>query len=101
VIVGFSEFSRTPMLNAASGRDHHLTNSCFLLGGPIQGGDYGASSDNGMLPQPIDRVTGRVASGGDGEIVKPDNVLQTLYDDVGLGAVPDLRVPGIPALLRR
>jgi len=100
VIVGFSEFSRTPMLNAALGRDHHLTNSCFLLGGPIRGVDVGASSDDGMLPQPIDLATGAVVQDGGGEIVKPDHVLQTLFDDVGLGNRPDLRVPGIAALLR-
>jgi uncharacterized protein (DUF1501 family) len=100
VIVGFSEFSRTPMLNASSGRDHHLTNSCFLLGGPVQGVDVGASSDQGMLPQPIDLATGTPVPDGVGELVKPDHVLQTLYNDVGLGLRPDLRVPGIPALLR-
>jgi hypothetical protein len=98
VIVGFSEFSRTPLLNASQGRDHHLTNACFLLGGPIAGVDVGASSDQGMLPQPVDLATGAVSAGG--EIMKPDHVLQTLYDDVGLGSAPDLRVAGIPALLR-
>jgi uncharacterized protein (DUF1501 family) len=98
IIVGFSEFSRTPLLNASSGRDHHLTNACFLLGGPVKGGDYGASSDAGMLPQPVDLATGRVDPGG--EIVKPDHIMQTLYDDVGLGVAPDLRVPGLAALLR-
>ena len=100
VIVGFSEFSRTPMLNASMGRDHHLTNSCFLLGGPIQGVDIGGSSDRGMLPQPVDPATGAVLPEGSADPLKPDHVLQTLYDDVGLGTRPDLRVPGIAALLR-
>lgn len=98
-IVGFSEFSRTPLLNATTGRDHHLTNSCFLLGGRIRGGVVvGASSDDGMLPQPVDLATGRVDPGG--ELIKPDHVLQTLYDDAGIGDAPDLRVSGIGALLR-
>ena len=98
-IVGFSEFSRTPMLNATSGRDHHLTNSCFLLGGRIKGGAViGASSDNGMLPLPVNLETGLVDDGG--ELIKPDHVLQTLYDDAGIGTAPDLRVSGIRALLR-
>lgn len=98
-IVGFSEFSRTPMLNATVGRDHHLTNSCFLLGGNIRGGAViGASSDSGMLPQPINLTTGLVDEGG--ELIKPDHVLQTLYDDAGIGNAPDLRVGGIAALLR-
>lgn len=98
IIVGFSEFSRTPLLNASLGRDHHLTNACFLLGGPVAGVDVGASSDRGMLPQAVDFATGAVDAGG--ELLKPDHILQTLYDDVGLGSAPDLRVPGIPALLR-
>lgn len=100
VIVGFSEFSRTPMLNSSMGRDHHLTNSCFLLGGPIRGVDIGNSSDQGMLPMPVDVNTGRVVDEGGGEIINPDHILQTLYDDVGLGDLPDLRVPPVRALLR-
>lgn len=99
VIVGFSEFSRTPMLNARGGRDHHLTNSCFLLGGNIRGGQaLGASSDVGMEPLAIDLASGRVDPGG--SVVRPEHVLQTLYEEVGIHEEPDLRVPGIPALLR-
>jgi uncharacterized protein (DUF1501 family) len=98
-IVGFSEFSRTPLLNSTTGRDHHLTNSCFLLGGNVRGGAVvGASSDDGMLPQPVNLETGLVDAGG--ELVKPDHVLQTLFNDAGVGDAPDLRVAGLPTLLR-
>ena len=36
-IVGFSEFSRTPLINASTGRDHWLNNAAFLIGGDIKG----------------------------------------------------------------
>ncbi len=92
VIVGFSEFSRTALLNTRGGRDHHLTNSCFLAGGSIRGGQaIGASSDVGMNPQPVNRTTGRVDP--DGEVIRPEHILQTLYDEVGVGDGADLRVP--------
>jgi hypothetical protein len=85
-------------LSASQGRDHHLTNACFLLGGPIAGVDIGASSDQGMLPQPIDLASCSVDPGG--ELPKPDHMPQMLDEHVGLGSDPDLRVSGIAALLR-
>jgi uncharacterized protein (DUF1501 family) len=98
-IVGFSEFSRTPMLNDTGGRDHHLSNSCFVVGGPIKGGSViGASSDVNMMPQPVNLATGLVDQGG--EILRPEHVLRTLFEDVGLGDAPDMRVEPIAAMLR-
>ena len=97
IIVGFSEFSRTPMINSSSGRDHWLTNSCLMLGGPVKGGRaIGASSDVGMNPQAVDLKTGRLKP--DGEVPRPDHVLQALYDRVGLGEKPELRVKGYEAI---
>ncbi|MEZ4435441.1 MAG: DUF1501 domain-containing protein [bacterium] len=92
-IVGFSEFSRTPLLNTRGGRDHHLTNSCFLLGGGVRGGQViGASSDVGMSPQTVNLHTGAVDP--DGEVIRPEHIIQTLYDEVGIDfAATDLRVP--------
>lgn len=100
VIVGFSEFSRTPMLNTRLGRDHHLNNSCFLLGGPIRGATViGASTDVGMLPQPVNLATGLVDPGG--EIVRPEHVLQTLFHEIGVtDDRADLRASPITALLK-
>lgn len=98
IIVGFSEFSRTAMLNDRGGRDHSLTNACFLAGGPIQGGVIGRSGDIALTPQPTNLITGQTDMGG--EVIRPEHVLQTLFEDVGVGAAPDLRVTGIPALMR-
>lgn len=92
VVIGFSEFSRTPLLNVRGGRDHHLTNSCFLAGGGVRGGQViGASSDVGMTPLAVDRVTGRPDPGG--AVLYPEHVIQTLFDEVGIGVEADLRVP--------
>jgi uncharacterized protein (DUF1501 family) len=58
-IVGFSEFSRTALMNTRGGRDHALTNACFLLGGSIRGGQViGRSSDVGMQPTTTNLHTG-------------------------------------------
>lgn len=96
-IMGFSEFSRTALLNQDGGRDHSLTNACFVLGAGIKGGTVvGASSDLGLAPQPVNLETGLVDPGG--EIIRPEHVLQTLFRHAGLGDEPDMRVEGIQAI---
>lgn len=98
-ILAFSEFSRTPLLNARNGRDHHLTNSALLIGGGIKGGTVvGASSNVGYGSMAIDRRTGRPDPGG--EVLRPEHILRTLYDEVGIDRAPDLRVDGLPTLLK-
>jgi uncharacterized protein (DUF1501 family) len=100
VILGFSEFSRTPMLNARGGRDHALTTACFVLGAGIQGGvSVGASSNRGMEPQAIDLKTGAVDLGG--EVPKPEHVIQSLMFNAGHENDPaDLRVHPLDAIRR-
>ncbi len=99
-IIGFSEFSRTPLINATSGRDHHLTNSCFLLGGLARGGaSVGASSDVGMTPQNVSLDSGQVDR--DGEVVRPEHVLRGLMVAAGIeDDVADLRVQPVRAAFR-
>jgi len=98
-IVGFSEFGRTAMLNTNEGRDHSLTNSCFLLGGRVRGQQIiGASSDVGMSPVGVDLATGARMSAG-GEVVRPEHVIQALFRDAGIEGDPaDLRVDPLSAL---
>ena len=103
VIVGFSEFSRTPLLNDNGGRDHALTNASFLLGGQIKGGQaIGASSNVGMQPMAVDLATGRAQSNPEnGEVIRPEHILQTLFHEVGIPErQADLRVPPIEALVK-
>lgn len=102
VIIGFSEFMRTPLINARGGRDHWLTGSCALIGGNIRGGQViGASSDVGMAPQLVDRASGQVVeSAAEGEVIYPEHILRTLLVDAGLEEDrADLRVEPITALM--
>jgi uncharacterized protein (DUF1501 family) len=102
VIVGFSEFSRTSLINDRGGRDHALTNACFLMGGNIKGGQaVGSSSQVGMQPMAVDLRSGLAQSRPEnGEVIKPEHVLQTLFHEVGIPeSQVDLRVPPIQALL--
>lgn len=98
VIVGFSEFCRTAMLNAEGGRDHSLTNACFLLGGGVRGGQViGRSSDVGMDPTPTNLTTG--APDPSGEIVRPEHVHRALLVRAGIADdIADLRVEPLAAL---
>lgn len=83
VIVGFSEFGRSPLLNSSGGRDHYLHNACFLAGAGIRGGAVvGASSNVGMAPQDLDLATGEVVDGG--ETVRPEHVFRALLSSVGV-----------------
>ena len=99
-IVGFSEFSRTSMINDRGGRDHSLTNACFLLGAGIAGGQaIGRSSDVGMAPTPTDLLTGAHDPGG--EIIKPEHIIRALLHDIDVVEdVADLRVDPLVALLK-
>jgi len=101
VIMAFSEFCRTPLLNGSSGRDHHITNACMLLGGGLKAGVYGRSSDVALRPQPMNLTTGEVDE-VNGVIPKPEHIYQTLLyhagfqrDDANFGVGP------IDAMLRR
>jgi hypothetical protein len=97
-IIGFSEFSRTPVLNVRGGRDHWLGNSCFLLGGNVRPGIIGGSSDVGMQPRPVSLETGEYDPSG--EIIRPEHVLRTLLVDAGItDDEADLRVDPIRALI--
>lgn len=103
-IIGFSEFCRGSMINANNGRDHSLTNACFLAGAGIQGGQViGRSSDIGMTPTPTNLATGVWDPDG-GTIIKPEHIIQALLYDVGVYTSPDddpadLRVAPLKALL--
>jgi uncharacterized protein (DUF1501 family) len=114
VIVCFSEFSRTPLINANGGRDHWLLNAALVAGGNVvRGRVIGASSNLAMNPLPLNLMTGmpvaRDASmmvGGDEipgeiEVIRPEHILQALYHELGLTHdEPDLRCPPLRALLR-
>jgi uncharacterized protein (DUF1501 family) len=104
-LIGFSEFSRTARLNVYGGRDHSLTGACFLAGGNIVGGRVlGASSSVGMEPTVMNLTTGESLepsehAEGVAEVVKPEHVLQALFQDAGMTEdEADLRVAPLAAL---
>ena len=83
-LMTFSEFSRTPMLNARDGRDHHLTGSCLLAGAGLKGGTvFGASSDVGMQAQKFDFGSGALDA-ANGAVIRPSDVHATLLKSMGL-----------------
>jgi len=101
-VIGFSEFSRTALINANGGRDHSLTNACFLAGAGIQGGQViGRSSDVGLMPTPRNMATGADDPTLTGETVRPEHVIQALFHDIGVTDDPaDLRVDPLLPLLK-
>jgi len=82
-VLVFSEFSRTPLINASGGRDHHITNSCLLLGAGIRHNlVYGRSGDVGLSAGVIDHDTG--LPDPDGFQILPDHVIATVLASAGL-----------------
>ncbi|HIN85963.1 MAG TPA: DUF1501 domain-containing protein [Myxococcales bacterium] len=100
-IVGFSEFQRTALLNTRGGRDHSLTNACFVMGAGIKGGNVvGGSSDVGMEPMRTNLNTGQHDPGG--EFVYPEHILQALMVDLGIEGDPvDLCCDPFNAILKK
>lgn len=79
----FSEFSRTPLINASGGRDHHITNSCMLLGKGIKHNTvFGKSGDVGLSAGIIDHATGLPSPGG--YQILPDHVIATVMAAAGI-----------------
>lgn len=96
-VLGFSEFSRTPMFNNYGGRDHHLTGSCILAGAGIRGNTVvGASSNVGMAPSRYDFARGVISPTG--ENIQPEHIAATLLASAGLDPYIT-RVNPIQALL--
>jgi hypothetical protein len=99
-IVAYSEFARSALLGNQGGRDHHLMNACLLAGADVGGRRVvGASSDVGMMPQPVDFATGAVSAAG--QIIRPEHVLRGLMCSAGISDdVADLRVDPLNAAFR-
>ena len=101
-IVGFSEFCRGSLMNSQGGRDHALTNACFVAGAGIKGGQViGKSHDIGMAPTETNLKSGK-QDNTNGHIIKPEHVYRALLHDIGVTEdVADLRVPALTALLKK
>ena len=101
--MAYSEFGRTPLINAYGGRDHWLANTFLLAGADIQGGQViGATSDVGMEPMPIDVSTGQIDLLA-GESLRPAHIYQALFYAAGFDMAQDpadLRVDPLLPLLK-
>ncbi|MCP3135730.1 DUF1501 domain-containing protein [Pyxidicoccus xibeiensis] len=76
-IMVFSEFSRTPLINASGGRDHHLCSSALLMGAGFKHNTvFGKSGDIGMSPGRFDLRTG--AADPNGENIFPEHVIASV-----------------------
>src|SRR5690606_29676790 len=82
----FSEFSRTPRLNASGGRDHHLAASCVVAGPSIRGNlSYGATSDRQQAGEFVDVDTGApTQDASKARRIRPAEVHHTLLHSMGL-----------------
>ncbi|MCA9620535.1 MAG: DUF1501 domain-containing protein [Myxococcales bacterium] len=87
-MVVFSEFARTPLLNAQSGRDHHLCNSCIVAGAGIAGNQVvGASTASGYEYTSFDFDAQTAKPVNDGSpALRPADVHATVCEAMGIGA---------------
>jgi hypothetical protein len=84
LLVCFSEFARTPDVNARGGRDHHLHSACLVAGRGIRGNTViGATDDAVYAGQPVDLATGKVDPGG--VLLRPADLHATFFEAMGLG----------------
>jgi hypothetical protein len=93
----FSEFSRTPLINASGGRDHHITNSALLLGAGISHNKvFGKSGDVGLSAGLVDYKTG--AADPNGLEILPEHLIATILASANLD-YSITRVSPLPGLL--
>lgn len=98
-ILVFSEFARTPLINATNGRDHHLTNSCLLMGAGLKHNMvFGHSGDIGMAPGRVDLKTGAKDS-NNGDNILPEHIIATVLASANLD-YSITRVEPLKALLK-
>jgi uncharacterized protein (DUF1501 family) len=83
-ILVFSEFARTPLINSTSGRDHHLTSSCMLMGAGVKHNKvFGYSGDVAMAPCVVDLKTG-AADPNNGSNILPEHIIATVLASANL-----------------
>ena len=100
VVVGMSEFGRTPRFNGGGGKDHWPYNSNLIAGAGVNGNNVFGKTDDGLIAEPIDLTTGQPAAGG--TMLGCEHVGMALLELGGLD--PEQFLPGVPtlsALIRR
>ena len=88
LVVCFSEFSRTPKLNAQLGKDHWPVTSALVAGAGIRGGrGYGATTDS-VEAAPINFATG--ARDAAGRVLMSNHFVGGVLKAAGVDAVAHL-----------
>lgn len=88
LVVVMSEMSRTPLLNAAGGKDHWPTTSMMMFGGPVGGGRSLGGSNEVVEPELIDLATGELDTSG--QLLEPRNIIAGLIEVAGTDPTPYL-----------
>jgi uncharacterized protein (DUF1501 family) len=82
-MLAFSEFARTPLINSAGGRDHHISSSALLIGAGIKHNTvFGRAGDINMAPGVVDRKTG--LPDANGVNILPEDVIATVLASAGV-----------------
>lgn len=64
LIVCYSDFGRTPIINGSSGRDHWPVGGALLIGGGLAGGRAVGSTDDNLMPVTTNVETGLADASG-------------------------------------
>jgi len=72
LIVCYSDFGRTPKVNASNGRDHWPVGGALMVGGGIKGGRVVGGTNGNLQAEPINLTTGAVDPSGIG--ITPANL---------------------------
>lgn len=94
VLVGMSEFGRTPKYNGGNGRDHWPFGSVFLAGSGVAGDQRVGQTDDALVSMPIDFGTGLPDEAGD--VPACENVGCALLELAGID--PESHLPGVQVL---
>lgn len=94
VVAVISEMTRTPLLNAAGGKDHWPHTSALLFGGGVRGNVTTGATNDLVESQTVDLVTGELLDeDAGGSLIKYDNFCAGVLDLVGV--VSDDWLPGV------
>ena len=93
LVVVLSEMSRTPLLNAAGGKDHWPYTSALVINPNLRSGIYG-STDEQLEGSPVDLATGSASAGG--TPLMAETLIATILQ--AAGANSDSWLPSVPTL---
>lgn len=90
LIVVYSDFGRTPKINASNGRDHWPVGGVLMLGGGIDGGRAVGSTDDDLLAIGINPTTGAEDTSSSATQIAPSHVAGSVIE-LCLGNTYDYR----------